>query len=50
VEAVSNCAAVLNANDPWYGNGEACPGDVVFFAIHPEHPVVVNHRAGGGEP
>jgi cyanophycin synthetase len=41
--------AVLNANDPLVVEMAAhCPGDVVFFAIDPNNPVVVRHRGVGG--
>ncbi len=41
--------AVLNANDPLVVEMAAhCPGDVVFFAIDANHPVIVRHRGVGG--
>ena len=50
VEAVApDGYAVLNANDPLVVEMAAhCPGGVVFFAIDPNHPVVVRHRGVGG--
>ncbi len=50
VESVSpDGYAVLNANDPLVVEMAAhCPGDVVFFAIDPNNPVVVRHRGVGG--
>jgi cyanophycin synthetase len=50
VEAVAPTGyAVLNANDPLVVEMAAhCPGGVVFFAIDPNHPVVVRHRGVGG--
>ena len=41
--------AVLNANDPLVVEMAAhCHGGVVFFALDPEHPVIVRHRGVGG--
>jgi cyanophycin synthetase len=41
-------AAVLNATDPNVAKMAAtCPGDVIFFAIDPQHPVMMTHRAQG---
>ena len=50
VEAVApDGYAVLNANDPLVVEMAAhCPGGVVFFAIDPNHPVIVRHRGVGG--
>jgi cyanophycin synthetase len=50
VESVSpDGYAVLNANDPLVVEMAArCPGDVVFFALDANHPVVVRHRGVGG--
>jgi len=50
VEAVSpQGTAVLNANDPLVADMAArCSGGVMFFAVHPEHPVIVRHRNAGG--
>ncbi len=50
VEAVSPSGyAVLNANDPLVVEmASRCPGDVVFFAIDDNHPVITRHRAVGG--
>lgn len=50
VEAVAPTGyAVLNATDPLVVEMAAhCPGGVVFFAIDPNHPVVVRHRGVGG--
>lgn len=50
VEAVApDGYAVLNANDPLVVEMAAhCPGGVVFFAIDPDHPVIVRHRGVGG--
>ncbi|MEW6164558.1 MAG: cyanophycin synthetase [Pseudomonadota bacterium] len=40
--------AVLNAADPNVARMAAsCPGDVTFFAIDPQHPVMMTHRAQG---
>lgn len=40
--------AVLNATDPNVAKmAAACPGDVIFFALDPQHPVMVTHRAQG---
>lgn len=44
-----NGAAVLNANDPLVVNmTQWCSGRVIFFA-RDEHPVLVDHRAKGGQ-
>ncbi|HTQ40494.1 MAG TPA: cyanophycin synthetase [Pirellulales bacterium] len=50
VEAVSKeGTAVLNAADPLTAEmAKFCPGRVLFFAIDPQHPVMVRHRAAGG--
>ena len=50
VEAVAPGGyAVLNANDPLVVEMAAhCPGGVVFFALDPNHPVIVRHRGVGG--
>ena len=50
VEAVSpEGYAVLNAADPLVVEMAAhCPGGVVFFALDPDHPVIVRHRGVGG--
>jgi cyanophycin synthetase len=50
VEAVAPAGyAVLNANDPLVVEMAAhCSGEVVFFAIEPNHPVIVRHRGVGG--
>ena len=41
--------AVLNANDPLVVNmASYCPGNVLFFALNPAHPVIAAHRAAGG--
>ena len=50
VEAVAPTGhAVLNANDPLVVEMAAhCPGEVVFFAVEANHPVVVRHRGVGG--
>jgi len=41
--------AVLNANDPLVVEMAAhSPGQVIFFALTPDHPVVVRHRGVGG--
>jgi cyanophycin synthetase len=41
--------AVLNAADPLVaGMAARCSGRVVYFALDPEHPVMVEHRAAGG--
>ncbi len=50
VEAVSpEGYAVLNANDPLVVEMAAhCHGSIVFFALSPEHPVIVRHRGVGG--
>jgi cyanophycin synthetase len=49
VEAVGpGGAAVLKADDPLVAEmASACPGSVVFFARHPEHPVLVKHQQEG---
>ena len=40
--------AVLNANDPAVvAMARHCPGDVTFFALDPNHPVLATHRAQG---
>jgi cyanophycin synthetase len=40
--------AVLNAHDPNVAKmAAACPGQVIFFAIDPHHPVMMTHRAQG---
>jgi cyanophycin synthetase len=40
--------AVLNAADPHVARmGKVCPGQVIFFAIDPHHPVMMTHRAEG---
>jgi len=50
VEAVAPGGyAVLNANDPLVVEMAAhCSGEVVFFAINGNHPVIVRHRGVGG--
>lgn len=50
VEAVAPTgAAVLNAADPrTAAMASYCPGEVIFFARDPEHPVLAAHRARGG--
>ncbi len=50
VEAVSPQGyAVLNAADPLVADmASRCPGDIVFFAVDPNHPVIVRHRGVGG--
>jgi cyanophycin synthetase len=50
VEALAPAGhAVLNANDPLVVEMAAhCPGDVTFFAIDPNNPVIVRHRGVGG--
>ncbi len=50
VEAVApDGYAVLNANDPLVVEmASHCPGGVVFFAVDPNHPVIVRHRGVGG--
>ncbi len=41
--------AVLNANDPLVVEMAAhSPGQVIFFAMSPDHPVVMRHRSVGG--
>lgn len=51
VEAVAPSGhAILNANDPLVVEMAAhCPGGVIFFALDPNHPVVVRHRGVGGK-
>ncbi len=40
--------AVLNAADPNVAKMEAvCPGEILFFAADPHHPVMAAHRAKG---
>ncbi len=40
--------AVLNANDPAVvAMARHCPGDVTFFALDANHPVLATHRAQG---
>ena len=40
--------AVLNATDPAVAAmAPHCPGDVTFFALDPNHPVLATHRAQG---
>ncbi len=40
--------AVLNAADPAVASmGPHCPGDVTFFALDPNQPVLATHRAQG---
>jgi len=40
--------AVLNAADPVVAAmARHCPGDVIFFALDPKHPVLATHRAQG---
>jgi cyanophycin synthetase len=42
-------SAVLNAADPLVAAmAEKCPGNVVFFALAGDHPVVAAHRQKGG--
>lgn len=50
VEAVSPKGyAVLNAADPLVvGMAASCPGNVLYFAINPNHPTIVRHRNVGG--
>jgi cyanophycin synthetase len=50
VEAVAPSGhAVLNANDPLVVEMAAhCPGDVTFFSLDSNHPVIVRHRGVGG--
>ncbi|HZZ26731.1 MAG TPA: cyanophycin synthetase [Pirellulales bacterium] len=50
VEAVSKGGtAVLNAADPLTAEmAKSCPGSVLFFAIDPQHPVLLQHCAAGG--
>jgi cyanophycin synthetase len=50
VEAVASTGhAVLNANDPLVVEMAAhCAGQVIFFAVDGNHPVVVRHRGVGG--
>lgn len=41
--------AVLNAADPLTADmAKACKGNVTFFALDPQHPRLVEHRAAGG--
>jgi cyanophycin synthetase len=41
-------AAVLNAADPLVANmASLCDGEVIFFAIDGDHPVLAGHRAAG---
>jgi cyanophycin synthetase len=49
VEAVAPTgAAVLKADDPLVADmAPSCPGAVVLFARHPEHPVLVKHLREG---
>jgi cyanophycin synthetase len=43
-----NGMAVLNANDPAVvAMARHCPGDVTFFALDANHPVLATHRAQG---
>lgn len=43
-------AAVLNAADPLVaGMAPFCPGQVVFFASNPRHPVILEHRLKSGK-
>lgn len=40
--------AVLNAADPMVSSmASSCPGDVIFFALDPLHPIMATHRAQG---
>ena len=50
VEAVAPTGhAILNANDPLVVPMAAhCPGEVIFFALDPNNPVIVRHRGVGG--
>jgi cyanophycin synthetase len=50
VEAVAKTGhAVLKADDPWVAAmAEKCRGQVAFFAIDGEHPLLVKKRADGG--
>jgi cyanophycin synthetase len=50
VEAVAAKGhAILNANDPLVVAMAAhCPGEVIFFALDAENPVIVRHRGVGG--
>jgi cyanophycin synthetase len=42
-------AAVLKADDPLVAEMAAhCPGSVVFFALDPDHPLLVRRRSEGG--
>lgn len=42
-------SAVLKADDPLVAAmAEHCPGEVLWFARDPEHPVIARHRAAGG--
>jgi cyanophycin synthetase len=44
----SEGSAVLNATDPNVAKmAAACPGHVIFFAIDPQLPVMMTHRAQG---
>ena len=46
--AVSMGTAVLNAADPNVAKMAAsCPSEVIFFAMDPQHPVMMTHRAQG---
>ena len=41
--------AVLNANDPFVADmANYCPGEVIYFAIDPTHPLLTKHRLAGG--
>ncbi|MCL2523624.1 MAG: cyanophycin synthetase [Betaproteobacteria bacterium] len=41
-------AAVLNAADPVVAAmARHCPGEIIFFALDPAHPVLATHRAQG---
>ncbi|MBN9658070.1 MAG: UDP-N-acetylmuramyl tripeptide synthase [Acidobacteria bacterium] len=50
IRAVSPAGtAVLNANDPIVaGMASQCRGRVLYFALDPAHPVLVQHRSEGG--
>lgn len=40
---------VLNAADPLVvAQAHRCPGSILYFAIDPDHPVIVAHRGRGG--
>lgn len=40
--------AVLNAADLMVSNmAQSCPGEVIFFALDPLHPIMATHRAQG---